>query len=302
MYWQRLGKIFTLDSLHPLMQSHSSNPTPHQIDTHIFRVFFSTRNVENKSSISFFDLDMSSLEIKNQAQEPLISFQDDTFYSHGISLGCIYQKPNEKTFLTFMGWHIPKDSHWMGYLGEMELNKALGEIDIPKQPIIFPEPKMDPISISYADIIQDQDTYYLFYGSTITWDAGNQEMIHVINVATSKDAEHWEKHGLAVPYQKNKIQAFSRPTIMKIDNVWHMWFSYRGGNGDKYKIGHAKTTNLLSWDLDLEKTSLYANPNAAWESEMVEYPYVFKYQNDIYMLYNGNSYGKTGIGLAKLVL
>jgi len=31
---------------------------------------------------------------------------------------------------------------------------------------------------------------------------------------------------------------------------------------------------------------------------MVEYPFVFRHNDQIYMLYNGNGYGKTGFGLA----
>jgi hypothetical protein len=37
-----------------------------------------------------------------------------------------------------------------------------------------------------------------------------------------------------------------------------------------------------------------------WDAEMVEYPYVFDHQGTRYMLYNGNGYGKSGIGLAVL--
>ena len=33
---------------------------------------------------------------------------------------------------------------------------------------------------------------------------------------------------------------------------------------------------------------------------MMAYPYVFEHGGDRYMLYNGNGYGKTGIGLAVL--
>jgi hypothetical protein len=37
-----------------------------------------------------------------------------------------------------------------------------------------------------------------------------------------------------------------------------------------------------------------------WDSEMIEYPFVFDHAGSRYMLYNGNGYGKTGIGLAVL--
>ena len=39
---------------------------------------------------------------------------------------------------------------------------------------------------------------------------------------------------------------------------------------------------------------------SGWDSEMIAYPYVFAHEGDYYMLYNGNGYGKTGIGLAVL--
>ena len=32
-----------------------------------------------------------------------------------------------------------------------------------------------------------------------------------------------------------------------------------------------------------------------WESEMVEYPCVFEWDGQRYMLYNGNGYGRTGM-------
>jgi hypothetical protein len=33
---------------------------------------------------------------------------------------------------------------------------------------------------------------------------------------------------------------------------------------------------------------------------MIEYPFVFDHQGRRYLLYNGNDYGKTGVGLAVL--
>jgi len=39
---------------------------------------------------------------------------------------------------------------------------------------------------------------------------------------------------------------------------------------------------------------------SGWDSEMIEYPFVFDHKGERYMLYNGNGYGKTGIGLAVL--
>ena len=35
-----------------------------------------------------------------------------------------------------------------------------------------------------------------------------------------------------------------------------------------------------------------------WDSESIEYPFVFNYKKKKMMLYNGNNFGKTGFGYA----
>jgi hypothetical protein len=38
--------------------------------------------------------------------------------------------------------------------------------------------------------------------------------------------------------------------------------------------------------------------DSGWDSDMICYPRVFSHVGRLYMLYNGNGYGKTGFGLA----
>jgi hypothetical protein len=38
-----------------------------------------------------------------------------------------------------------------------------------------------------------------------------------------------------------------------------------------------------------------------WDSEMHHYPHIFEVDNKMYMIYNGNEFGKYGIGLAELI-
>ena len=78
-----------------------------------------------------------------------------------------------------------------------------------------------------------------------------------------------------------------------------MWFSYRSGTGETYRIGHAKSSDGYTWSTNYSKPDIDVSL-AGWDSEMICYPFVFLYEQEVYMLYNGNSYGKTGIGLAKL--
>ena len=41
-------------------------------------------------------------------------------------------------------------------------------------------------------------------------------------------------------------------------------------------------------------------PVQSIQKEMIAYPHVIRNKNELIMFYNGNGYGKTGIGIAKL--
>ena len=76
-----------------------------------------------------------------------------------------------------------------------------------------------------------------------------------------------------------------------------MWFSYRSGLGESYRIGYATSRTGSDWELKLSETGIDVS-SSGWDSEMIEYPYVFDHRGCRYMLYNGNGYGKSGFGLA----
>jgi len=122
-------------------------------------------------------------------------------------------------------------------------------------------------------------------------------MVHVIKSATSEDGHVWQRRGVAVPYELGIAQAFSRPTVVRDDDTYHMWFSYRSGLGESYRIGYASSNDGERWVLKLEKIGIGVS-SFGWDSDMIEYPSVFDHNGRRYMLYNGNGYGRTGFGLA----
>jgi hypothetical protein len=76
-----------------------------------------------------------------------------------------------------------------------------------------------------------------------------------------------------------------------------MWFPYRG---DRYKIGYAESSDGLTWERMDEQVTFAPTKPAAWEDDMQCYPWIFDADGERYMAYNGNDYGLTGFGLARL--
>jgi hypothetical protein len=300
--WKKLGQLYvpTDRGRHPKLISHAANPLPIHITGDIYRIFFSGRDENNRSSVGAVDVDIVQRKVLVDHYFPFFEHGPiGSFYADGVSIGNCYEANGIK-YMLFMGWQTPVHGHWRGDIGRLTVTPELS-LQLEDETPFMGIDSVDPISLSYPWVHERVlGGFDMWYGSTLKWDAGNGEMLHVIQHATSVEGNKWCRNGLAVPYELGLAQAFSRPTIVASANGdFEMWFSYRSGAGEKYRIGYAKSEDGKSWNLDLDGAGIDVSVSG-WDSEMIEYPFIFNHNGTQYMLYNGNGYGKTGFGLAVL--
>ncbi len=78
---------------------------------------------------------------------------------------------------------------------------------------------------------------------------------------------------------------------------YRMWYSFRGA---AYRMGYAESPDGLEWTR--RDRECVVDPSASgWDAEMVTYPLVVRHRDTWLLFYNGNGYGRTGIGLARWV-
>lgn len=302
-HWEKLGQIYCPvgHGRHAKLLTHAANPLPVHLEGDVYRIYYSGRDERSRSSVGAVDMDIVRREVvQDHAQPFFVHGPDGSFYADGVSIGNCYVAEGRR-YMLFMGWQAPPGGHWRGDIGRLEVHQDLTLALDGAGPFMASD-KNDPLSLSYPWVQQlASGAYSMWYGSTVSWDAGNGEMLHVINYATSMDGHRWKREGLAVPYELGHAQAFSRPTVaLDAQGGYQMWFSYRSGSGEKYRIGYATSPDGRVWHLALEEAGIDVS-SEGWDSEMIEYPYVFDHDGQRYMLYNGNGYGKTGFGLAVLV-
>lgn len=75
-----------------------------------------------------------------------------------------------------------------------------------------------------------------------------------------------------------------------------MWFCARG---ERYRLAYAESDDGYTWRRMDDAVALTPAPGP-WEAQMQAYPEVFDAAGARWMLYNGDGYGATGIGLARL--
>lgn len=299
MGWEKLGLVFCPHQNFEWMQTHASYPVAEYLREDIFRIYFSTRNNNNVSSIGYVDVDINRpKKILNLSTQPVLSSGElGAFDNDGASLACI-SHTHDQQYLYYLGWNLCKSFPWNNSIGLAISKKSKSQFERYSKAPIMGRSDSDPFSMSYPWVMQDEGKWKMWYGSHLNWgNPGDKEICyHVIKYAESNDGIHWIRNNIiAVPFDKSKGEyAISRPCVIKEDGVYKMWYSFRG---ESYRIGYAESRNGIEW---LRKDSeVRINPSdSGWDAESIEYPFVFKHKQETLMLYNGNGYGKTGFGLA----
>jgi hypothetical protein len=300
MQWKKLGRIFSTPERLPWMISHSANPTAEHVNGSCYRVYFNCRDAQNKASIASFDFDVLAPEMPfNVSEEPIVSAGPvGTFDDSGISMGCIQALEDGSRYLYYIGWNLSVTVPWRNSIG-LAIAKPGSDVFEKYAPApIVDRSSCDPFSLSYPWVLRrGERDWLMWYGSNLSWGADHKSMLHVIKFARSSDGIHWQRDGkIAIDFKDHQEYALSRPCVQYDGTKFRMWYSFRG---DSYRIGYAESSDGESWTRMDEQVGIDVS-ESGWDSDMINYACVFEHQEDLYMLYNGNDYGRSGIGLAVL--
>jgi hypothetical protein len=154
----------------------------------------------------------------------------------------------------------------------------------------------EPFLTASPFVCRDDTRWRMWYVSGTGWisEGSSLEPCYNLRYAESEDGVTWERPGrTCIDYGPGE-HAIARPWVIRDDDCYRMWFAVRG---TRYRIGYAESIDGINWTRADHVGGL--TPSAeGWDSDMVEYPCMLDHQGRRYMLYNGNDYGKTGVGLA----
>lgn len=299
MKWIKKGRIFD-GSEHGWMSTHGAVPFAQNLSDDLYRIYFSSRTKDNKSQTTFLEINIQEpTKILHLSKEPILKIgQLGSFDDSGAMCSCIVDFDNKK-FLYYIGWNgegsIPfRNSTGLAISDDGKTFKKFAD-----GPIMDRIPN-EGYSNTNSWVIYDDQKWKMWYLSGVKWDMheNNFRPHYHIKYAESNDGINWQRNGkIAIDFKNADEWAISRPCVIKEDGIYKMWYSYRGKQ--TYRIGYAESQDGINWKR-LDEQMEFDVSSDGWDSEMVEYPFVFNHNNQKYMLYCGNGYGKTGFGYAVL--
>ena len=294
--WRKLGRLFCPTGELAWMRSHASHPTPECVGPNLIRVYFGTRDAEQRSHIGWLDCELTPRpRVVRVATEPIVvpgplgGFDDS-----GTSMGCVLQQ-GDRRLLYYIGWNLGVTVPWRNFIG-LAISESAGQPFKKYSRVpIMDRTDEDPFSLSYPWVLEDNGRYRMWYGSNLTWGREHSDMGHVIKHAVSDDGIHWHRDRRVVLGCASEAEfAVTRPCVLKRHGDYHMWFCARS---DRYQILRARSNDGLTWDRTSLSADLAPTPGD-WDGEMTTYPAVIEHAGAFYLFYSGDGYGKSGFGVA----
>lgn len=265
----------------------------------LVRVYFSPRDHLKRSEVWFFDFSIREpSRIVSVSKKPLLTHgQLGSFDEFGTMLGSIVSN-GTRTLVFYTGWSRTYGVPYNNSIGVAELSSD-GSITRLGEGPVMTRTLHEPYSCASPFVTYDGGMYKMWYASMDKWEDSQNGPKHFYNIkfATSSDGVTWNRDcQVAIDYQSECEYAFGRPFVRVDDGFYRMWYSFRGEN---YQIGYAESRNGVDWERKDHQAGISAG-DSGWDSQMIEYPHIFELNGVRYMLYNGNGYGSSGIGLALL--
>jgi hypothetical protein len=300
MKWQKLGLIFCPSGETGWMQSHAAVPIAEKIKDNLFRIYFSCRDKRNRSFTGFIVIDIDYPDqLLDLSTNPVLSPGDLGEFDDSGAMATWLVSFHGKRYLYYIGWNLGLTVPFRNSIG-LSIGTKDSQFGRYSNGPILDRSMEEPHFCASCCVLPGDSVWRMWYLSCTEWALINNSPKHKYHIkyAESDDGIHWRRDGvIAIDYANDEEYAISRPSVIHDNDCWRMWYSCRG---QAYRIGYAESNNGIHWKRLDHLVGIDVSTDG-WDSEMIEYPFVFDHGEQRYMLYNGNGYGKTGFGLAVMV-
>lgn len=307
MQWNKLGLIWTPNGDSEWAKSHAAIPVAYASSDREWHVYLSIRNDAGKSHIGRIALDVSGAPHfrKFQSHPVLALGTPGAFDDCGVMPSWIVEH-NGALWMYYVGWNVPATVSYHLSIG-LAISEDRGATwkRYSQGPIMGRSPQ-EPFFVTTPCVLKEGNAWRMWYSSCSEWRqiGGRWEPRYSVKYAESSDGIEWRPTGdLCIDAGKNG--AVARPFVYRENGGYRMLYSHRLLTGYRdtrqaaYRLGYAESADGIAWERKDEDVGIAA-ADEGWDSEMVTYCWMQPHGDRTYLLYNGNGFGRSGLGIAQL--
>ena len=300
MKWEKKGLIVKPRKL-TWMVSHAQNPFARYIKDSVYRIYFAGRDKFNRAHGGWTDVDIDNPQRQmGMSREPILKLGDlGCFDDSGVMPSCIVEYDG-KEYMYYTGWSQCVATPFSFFIG-LAISEDGGKTytRYSKAPVLG-RSKSDPYLTCSPWVVIEDGLWRMWYVCGTGWTVSQNDIkpkhYYHIRYAESSNGLEWKREGIICIDYRDDEYAIARPVVYKDGNLYKMVYCYRGGY-ETYRAGYAQSHDGIEWVRKDNEAGIDVS-EIGWDSEMICYPFVSSYNGKEFMLYNGNAFGRDGIGLA----
>lgn len=311
MKWQKLGLVWAPQGEPAWTRTHATLPIARVAGANEWWVYVGCRDEHGKTRIARVVLDTSGLPaelptVRQVVSEPVLSLgEPGTFDDSGVMPAWLVDCGDELR-MYYIGWNVIATVPYRLSMGLAISNDAGRTFRRYSQGPILDRNLHEPFFVTSPCVHRENDRWRMWYVSCTGWESinGRWEPVYHVKYAESRDGIDWRPTGISCIKPDDGF-AIARPCVFRNGEKYAMLYpirstaDYRTQVANAYRFGYAESDDGLHWQRLDERVGIHPSAKG-WDSQMVEYSWLQPHNGEVYLLYNGNGFGHSGFGLARL--
>ena len=312
MQWKKLGLLWAPNGESEWACTHATLPVVQRLSNDEWWVYVSTRDAQGKSRIGRLTVVVNETgdyepRVRHFDPSPVLSLGvPGTFDDSGVMPASLVQD-GDHVRLYYVGWNV---------LATVPYRQSIGVAVSDDGGATFrrysPGPLIDrsirePYFVTSPFVLRENDLWRMWYVSCTGWEQieGRWEPAYHVKYAQSRDGFDWNVTGVSC-LDAGAGFAVARPCVFPQGRRFGMLYPYRSLRNyrtdpdEAYQLGYAESDDGIKWERRDHEVGIERS-TSGWDSEMLAYGWLQRHGNQTYLLYNGNGFGRSGVGVAKFI-
>lgn len=299
MRWRKLGLLYAPDGRQEWAQSHAMIPTPLSLSDDILRIYCSHLDRDSVGRIGYLDVKPSEpTRLLKVAQSPVLDIGEPGAFDDNGVVPCCIVPTNGSFHLYYSGFQLQRKIPYTILSGIAVSESGAGPFRRALRVPVLDRTDGELFFRAVPFVMQEQGRWRMWYIGGDAWVHADGKALPTYSLRhlESDDGVRWTGRSTEclAPDRPDEI-GFGRPFIIRDGPVYRMWYSVRRTSG--YRIGYATSPDGLRWTRRDDEAGI-ACADSGWDSEMICFSAVVRAEDRWVMFYNGNGYGRTGVGVA----
>lgn len=305
---KRIKWIFNPQNYSDLKFTHAQVPTPYVMEDRI-RIFISGR-VRKISHVYTIDITPPPECIIISINRTPVFYPNEnigTFDDEGVMPSCFIKGIDGEDLFFYSGWNSRNTIPYHNSIGIAKYHVKENRMERLFDGPILDRNHLHPYLAVTPTIWKKNEIYHALYISGLKWIKGIDkiEPLYVIKKATSKNLLDWDRPFEQYVDSIHELECFSNPCVrLENDDIKDIIFcsrnafDFRENPLNSYKIGYAQ---IIKNQVTRSEVEWCGEDPSPMENIMQCYPSFIQWEDKNYVIYNGNSFGMTGFGIAEFI-